>query len=59
VLLLILLQVMLIIGLLWQRVRNRKTDRRLRESEERFRLMANTTPPSCGCPTGQHGHLYE
>jgi len=44
VLLLILLQVMLIIGLLWQRVRNRKTDRRLRESEERFRLMANTTP---------------
>jgi PAS domain S-box-containing protein len=44
VLLLILVQAMLIIGLLWQRARNRKADLRLRESEERFRLMADTTP---------------
>ncbi len=43
-LLLILLQAMLIIGLLWQRARNRKADLRLRESERRFRLMADTTP---------------
>ena len=34
----------LIIGLLWQRARNRKADLRLRESEKRFRLMADTTP---------------
>ena len=44
VLLLILVQAMLIIGLLWQRARNRKADLRLRESEKRFRLMADTTP---------------
>jgi len=44
VLLLILLQAILIIGLLWQRARNRKADLRLRESEKRFRLMADTTP---------------
>ena len=44
VLLLVLLQAVLIIGLLWQRARNRKADLRLRESEERFRLMADTTP---------------
>ena len=42
--LLILLQAALIIGLLWQRTRNRKADLRLRESEKRFRLMADTTP---------------
>jgi PAS domain S-box-containing protein len=42
--LLILVQAMLIIGLLWQRARNRKADLRLRESEKRFRLMADTTP---------------
>jgi PAS domain S-box-containing protein len=42
--LLILVQAMLIIGLLWQRARNRKGDLRLRESEQRFRLMADTTP---------------
>jgi PAS domain S-box-containing protein len=41
---LILVQAMLIIGLLWQRARNRKADLRLRESEKRFRLMADTTP---------------
>jgi PAS domain S-box-containing protein len=44
VLLLILVQAMLIIGLLWQRTRNRKANLRLRESEKRFRLMADTTP---------------
>jgi PAS domain S-box-containing protein len=43
-LLLIVVQAMLIIGLLWQRARNRKADLRLRESEKRFRLMADTTP---------------
>ena len=43
-LLLIVVQAMLIIGLLWQRARNRKVDLRLRESEKRFRLMADTTP---------------
>ena len=44
VLLLLLVQAALIIGLLWQRARNRKADLRLRESEKRFRLMADTTP---------------
>jgi len=44
VLFLILVQALLIIGLLWQRARNRKADLRLRESEERFRLMADTSP---------------
>ena len=44
VLLLVLVQAALIIGLLWQRARNRKADLHLRESEERFRLMADTTP---------------
>jgi PAS domain S-box-containing protein len=41
---LILFQAILIIGLLWQRTRSRKADLRLRESERRFRLMADTTP---------------
>jgi PAS domain S-box-containing protein len=44
VLLLVLVQAALIIGLLWQRTRNRKGDLRLRESEKRFRLLADTTP---------------
>jgi PAS domain S-box-containing protein len=44
VLLLILVQAILIVGLLWQRARNRKADMRLRESEKRFRLVADTTP---------------
>jgi PAS domain-containing protein len=44
VVLLFLVQAALIIGLLWQRARNRKADLRLRESEKRFRLMADTTP---------------
>ncbi len=41
--LLIFLQALLIIALLWQRARNRKAELRLRESEKRFRLMADTT----------------
>ncbi len=41
---LIVLQAVLIIGLLWQRARKRKSEIELRESEKRFRIMANTTP---------------
>src|SRR5208337_616685 len=40
----IICQALLIAGLLWQRVRRRKTDLALRESEKRFRVMADTTP---------------
>ncbi len=43
-LLLIIFEAALIIGLLLQRARNRKADLRLRESEQRFRLIADTTP---------------
>ena len=35
---------LLIAGLLWERARKRKVEARLRESEKRFRLMAETTP---------------
>jgi PAS domain S-box-containing protein len=42
--LLILAQALLIIGLLWQRARKRKAEAVLRESEKRFRVMADTTP---------------
>jgi PAS domain S-box-containing protein len=41
---LIIIQSLLIIGLLWQRERKRKSETELRESEKRFRIMANTTP---------------
>jgi PAS domain S-box-containing protein len=41
---LIVVQALLIVGLLWQRARKRKTEFSLRESEQRFRVMANTTP---------------
>ena len=41
---LILAQALLIIGLLWQRARKRKAEAILRESEERFRVMADTSP---------------
>lgn len=41
---LILLQALLIAGLLWLRARKRKTEAVLRESEKRFRVMADTTP---------------
>lgn len=41
---LIVAQALLIVALLWQRARKRKAEAVLRESEERFRVMANTTP---------------
>jgi PAS domain S-box-containing protein len=41
---LIIVQALLILGLLWQRGRKRKAEAILRESEKRFRVMANTTP---------------
>jgi PAS domain S-box-containing protein len=41
---LIILQALLIAGLLWQRARKRKIEVTLRESEKRFRVMADTTP---------------
>ena len=37
-------QSLLIIGLLWQRARRRRAQAVLRESEKRFRVMADTTP---------------
>ena len=41
---LIVVQLLLILGLLWQRARKRKTEAVLRESEKRFRVMADSTP---------------
>jgi PAS domain S-box-containing protein len=41
---LIIVQAILIAALLWQRARKRKAEAVLRESEERFRVMADTTP---------------
>lgn len=41
---LIVLQTLLIIGLLWQRARKRTAEAILRESEKRFRVVANTMP---------------
>ena len=43
-LLVILAQALLIAGLLWQRARKRKAEAVVRESEKRFRVMADTTP---------------
>jgi PAS domain S-box-containing protein len=40
----IALQGFLIVALLWQRARKRKAEAVLRESEKRFRVMADTTP---------------
>jgi PAS domain S-box-containing protein len=40
----ILLQAIWIVALLWQRARKRKAEAGLRESEKRFRVMADTTP---------------
>src|SRR5271165_1905055 len=40
----IICQALLIAGLLWQRKRRQKTEVTLRESEKRFRVMADTTP---------------
>lgn len=42
--LLLVLQALIIVGLLWQRAKRRKTETELRESEGRFRLVANTAP---------------
>ena len=41
---LIVAQSLLIIGLLWQRARKRKAEAVLRESEQRFRAMADSAP---------------
>jgi PAS domain S-box-containing protein len=41
---LIVVQFLLIFALLWQRARKRKAEAVLRESEKRFRVMADTTP---------------
>ena len=41
---LILLEALLISGLLWQRATRRRAELNLRESEGRFRLVANTAP---------------
>jgi PAS domain S-box-containing protein len=40
----IVVQSLLIFGLFWQRARKRKAEAVLRESEKRFRVMADTTP---------------
>jgi PAS domain S-box-containing protein len=40
----IVAQALLIFGLFWQRARKRKAEAVLRESENRFRLMADSTP---------------
>ena len=53
---LIVAQALLIIGLLWQRARKRKAEAVLLESEERFRVMANTTP-SLVWMCDQHGKI--
>ena len=41
---LIVAETLLIFGLIWQRKRARRAETQLRESEERFRLVANTAP---------------
>ncbi len=41
---LILAESLLILGLVWQRARARRAETHVRESEERFRLLANTAP---------------
>ena len=40
----IVIQLLLIVGLFWQRARKRKAEAVLRESEKRFQVMADTTP---------------
>lgn len=40
----IAIQSLLIAGLMWERMRKRKAEAALRESEKRFRVMADTTP---------------
>jgi PAS domain S-box-containing protein len=41
---LILVETLLILGLVWQRARRRQAEAAVRESEERFRLVANKAP---------------
>jgi PAS domain S-box-containing protein len=41
---LILAETLLIAGLLWQRAKRRQVQTKVRESEQRFRLVANTAP---------------
>jgi len=41
---LFILQALTILGLLWQRAERLKSEKAVRESEERFRLVANTAP---------------
>jgi PAS domain S-box-containing protein len=41
---LIMVQTLLILGLVWQRARRRRAEEAVRESEERFSLIANTAP---------------
>ena len=41
---LILAETLLIFGLVWQKARAKRAETQLRESEERFRLVANTAP---------------
>ena len=41
---LILAETLLIFGLVWHRARAKRAETQLRESEERFRLLANTAP---------------
>ncbi len=40
----VFLQALLIVGLLWQRLRKRKAEAALRENEERLRVMADAAP---------------
>ena len=42
--LVVLAETLLVVALLWERARRREVERSLRESEERFRLVADTAP---------------
>jgi PAS domain-containing protein len=57
--LLIVSQALLILGLLWQRARKRTAESVVRESEKRFRVMADTTPSLVwmGDPQGKITYL--
>jgi PAS domain S-box-containing protein len=49
---------LLIVGLLWQRARRRKAEAVVRESEKRFRVMADTTPSLVWMCDGQGKITY-